>query len=426
MGSAAGAVIKQHLIDPEICIRRDTCESICPSGAITHDSRNYVVDAAKCKLCMACIEPCPTGAIDSWRTMSCTKVYNVASQLGWDELPDELTAAELAAEAITAGAEPVVAAVAPSPAVIVAAATTNLGGMQCGATLPPWSAAHAYTKLYDASNPVVATVVGNMRVTEVGHEYDTHHIILDLGRTPFPVLEGQSIGVIPPTVDASGRPCHARQYSVASPRDGEREGFNNLSLTVKRVLEDRQGRAVYGVASNNEPVQMQGAEAYVYSNTCSYIRTCWQLQLDDKYVFLDGLVSSSMCDQDKRLYSVWEYYNKLPYMDLLYAPRKRDEEAVELYQADLEDFRDRLSQFGLRRIPDRDIANAIGVYNRGRELMYRLYDLRMRDRPPVTGAEALEVSKAAARLPRERFNELMEQLLDEIQRTGREIKKGSA
>jgi benzoyl-CoA reductase/2-hydroxyglutaryl-CoA dehydratase subunit BcrC/BadD/HgdB len=110
-------------------------------------------------------------------------------------------------------------------------------------------------------------------------------------------------------------------------------------------------------------------------------------------------------------------------MDILYAPRKRDEEAVKLYLGDLEDFRDRLSQYRLSRIPDRDIANSIRVYNRGRELMHRLYELRKRDRPPVTGAEALEVSKAAARLPRERFNELMEQLLDEIQRTGREIKK---
>jgi benzoyl-CoA reductase/2-hydroxyglutaryl-CoA dehydratase subunit BcrC/BadD/HgdB len=55
--------------------------------------------------------------------------------------------------------------------------------------------------------------------------------------------------------------------------------------------------------------------------------------------------------------------------------------------------------------------------------MSKLYELRKRDRPPVTGAEALEVSKAAVRLPRERFNELMEQLLAEIQSTGREIKK---
>jgi benzoyl-CoA 2,3-dioxygenase component A len=37
---------------------------------------------------------------------------------------------------------------------------------------------------------------------------------------------------------------------VASPRNGERAGYNNLSLTVKRVLEDLAGQAVRGVASN--------------------------------------------------------------------------------------------------------------------------------------------------------------------------------
>jgi benzoyl-CoA reductase/2-hydroxyglutaryl-CoA dehydratase subunit BcrC/BadD/HgdB len=183
------------------------------------------------------------------------------------------------------------------------------------------------------------------------------------------------------------------------------------------------GMLPFEVTGNNEPVQMQGAEAHIYSNSCSKIRTCWQLQLDGKYNFLDGLVSSHMCDQDMRLFEVWAYYKKLPYMDAVYAPRKRDEVAVKLYLADLEGFRSRLSQYLICRIPDQHIANSIKVYNRGRELMHKLYELRKRDRPPVTGAEALEVSKAAARMPRERFNELMEQLLAEIQRTGREIKK---
>jgi len=183
------------------------------------------------------------------------------------------------------------------------------------------------------------------------------------------------------------------------------------------------GMLPFEVTGDNEPVQTQGAEAYIYSNSCSKIRTCWQMQLDGKYNFLDGYVSSSMCDQDKRLFSLWKYYKKLPYMEILYAPRKRDEEAVQLYLADLEDFRNRFSEYRLSRIPDRDIANSIKVYNRGRELMYELYELRKRDRPPVTGTETLEVTKAAARMPRERFNELMEQLLGEIQSTGREIKK---
>jgi benzoyl-CoA 2,3-dioxygenase component A len=124
---------------------------------------------------------------------------------------------------------------------------------QFGALLPPWSAAHAYINLYGpkaAEKTITATVSGNVRVTEVGREYDTHHVVLDFGALPFPVLEGQSIGVIPPGVDASGRPHHARQYSIASPRNGERPGYNNLSLTIKRVLEDHQGNPVRGVASN--------------------------------------------------------------------------------------------------------------------------------------------------------------------------------
>ena len=183
------------------------------------------------------------------------------------------------------------------------------------------------------------------------------------------------------------------------------------------------GMLPFHISGNNEPARMQGAEAYIYANSCSFIRTLWQQKLDKKYDFLDGFVSSCFCDQDKRLYSIWEYYDRLPYMEEIYAPRKRNEDAVKLYLADLEDFRNSLSKYGLRWIPDKDLADSIRVYNRGRELMHNLYELRKNDRPPVTGTEALEVSKAAARLPRKLFNELMEQLLNEIKSSGREIKK---
>jgi benzoyl-CoA 2,3-dioxygenase component A len=244
------AVIKQHLIDPEICIRCNTCEATCPVGAITHDDRNYVVDPSKCNLCMACISPCPTGSIDNWRSMPLARAYTPQEQLSWDELPAELSADELAA----AGVDAATVAAAPTAAEAADAAGEapfNAGAF--GATLPPWSAAHAYTNLYGpkaVAKSVTATVVGNVRVTEVGTDYDTHHIVLDFGAMPFPVLEGQSIGILPPGLDANGRPHHARQYSIASPRNGERAGYNNLSLTVKRVLEDHQGRPVRGVASN--------------------------------------------------------------------------------------------------------------------------------------------------------------------------------
>jgi benzoyl-CoA 2,3-dioxygenase component A len=243
------AVIQQHLIDPEICIRCNTCEATCPVGAITHDDRNYVVDADKCNLCMACVPPCPTGSIDNWRSMLRVRAYSVEEQLTWDELP-----AELAPEAIEETADAVKELTAPAsirPPVVDPEPVFH--SAQYGATLPPWSAAHAYTNLYGpkaAEKSITATVTGNFRVTEVGSDYDTHHLVLDFGNLPFPVLEGQSIGVLPPGVDARGKPHTARQYSVASPRNGERPGYNNVSLTIKRVLEDHQGQPVRGVASN--------------------------------------------------------------------------------------------------------------------------------------------------------------------------------
>jgi benzoyl-CoA 2,3-dioxygenase component A len=165
-------------------------------------------------------------------------------------LPAELSTEELAEAGVAA---PDLAASVEPEAATASNEEKAFNSAQFGAQIPPWSAAHAYTNLYGpkaGGKTITATVTGNVRVTQVGREYDTHHIVLDFGSTPFPVLEGQSIGVIPPGVDANGRAHHPRQYSIASPRNGERPGYNNLSLTIKRVLEDHQGNPVRGVASN--------------------------------------------------------------------------------------------------------------------------------------------------------------------------------
>jgi benzoyl-CoA 2,3-dioxygenase component A len=244
-------VIKQHLIDPEICIRCNTCEATCPVNAITHDDRNYVVRADVCNSCMACISPCPTGSIDNWRTMPVARAYSIEEQFTWDELPAELTPEQLEAEGIASSDEVVIQAqpaAAPQPP--SAPGEVAFNSAQYGATVPPWSAAHAYTNLFPPKNPTTATVVGNFNCTEAGYENQTHHIVLDFGAMPFPVLEGQSIAIIPPGTDANGKPHFARQYSIASPRNGERPGYNNVSLTVKRVLQDHQGNPVRGVCSN--------------------------------------------------------------------------------------------------------------------------------------------------------------------------------
>jgi benzoyl-CoA 2,3-epoxidase subunit A len=236
------APIKQHLIDPAVCIRCNTCEATCPVGAVTHDDNNYVVDVDKCNFCMDCVSPCPTGSIDHF--VMVRRPYTLDEQFSWLDLPPEQDIGEGESSQEAPGA---VEALDEEAAALLADAHSGTGGR----VKAPASAAKPRINLFNRNNLAQAKVTGNFRLTAPDASADIRHIILDLGTTAFPVLEGQSIGIIPPGLDAQGRPHTMRLYSIASPRDGERPNTNNLALTVKRVAEQRpDGSMQRGLASN--------------------------------------------------------------------------------------------------------------------------------------------------------------------------------
>jgi len=180
----------------------------------------------------------------------------------------------------------------------------------------------------------------------------------------------------------------------------------------------------FRVSGDNEPLPMELADSQLLPNNCSVMRGIWQQVLEDKYAFLDGMVNSPVCDGMRRLHDNWLEFKKLPYMDIFYFPRRATEDALQMYLTDLERWRERLSEFRGQRIRENELKRSIELYNRTRELMQQFFELQKRERPPVTGVEALEVMKASGRMPREQYNALLEQLLDEIKQSGREIKKG--
>lgn len=211
------APVKQHLIDPEICIRCYTCEMTCPINAIEHDDNNVVVNADICNFCMDCIPVCPTGSIDEWRVVETP--YTLEEQYAMDELPEQADIE--AAPADEENADPIAA--------LLAEAHKGAGGK----ARAPVTASKPTVNMYNLGKPAAMKVQGNYRLTD-DPDHDVRHIILDPGALPFPVLEGQSVGIIPPGTDAEGKAHLPRLYSVSSPRDGERPGYHNISLTVKR------------------------------------------------------------------------------------------------------------------------------------------------------------------------------------------------
>lgn len=211
-------IISQHLIDPELCIRCNTCEETCPVGAISNDGRNYVVDPALCDGCRNCVDPCPTGAVNVWLPVTSGQVYSRDEQFSWDSLPQpDVRAADLLP------------------------AESQGGRGQAGAV---------QENLFSLRHPALATLGANVRLTTPDSGVDIHHIVLDLSAQYFPFLEGQSVGILPPGLDDQGKPHPMRLYSVASASQGEGGQAGQLALTVKRVVEDHQGQARRGICSN--------------------------------------------------------------------------------------------------------------------------------------------------------------------------------
>jgi len=229
-----GDVIRQHLIDPAVCFRCDACESLCPTGAISH-ADNYVVDPDLCDACGDCVGNCPSGAADNWRLVPHDAAYSVEAQLTWAELPAD-----------DGMRSPPTAGIIHRP-------------------VPPAGAARPRNHLFDLHRPALATLASNEIVAGVAGESETRHLVLRFDAEPFPVLEGQTLGILPPGLDHNGHRHFARAYSVASARDGENPGRKDIALTVKRVSRDRDGKPMRGVASSylcdlapGDPVQVVG------------------------------------------------------------------------------------------------------------------------------------------------------------------------
>jgi bzd-type benzoyl-CoA reductase N subunit len=174
------------------------------------------------------------------------------------------------------------------------------------------------------------------------------------------------------------------------------------------------------VTGYNREMELDDGNAYLYINNCSFSRSCLQMGLRGEYDYLDGVVAGSTCDGARRLFDLWRYYIKIPFSHILTVPRKFTERAHGLYYSQVTGFKTLLEQYRGIRITDEMLLQSIKVYNESRNLLKELYEFRRLEKPPITGAETMEVLNASFRMPKELFNEYLHRLITEIKATNPE------
>lgn len=176
------------------------------------------------------------------------------------------------------------------------------------------------------------------------------------------------------------------------------------------------------IIGHSHEAELDDGNAYLYVNNCSFSRSCLQLGLQGDYDFLDGAVGASTCDGARRLFDIWRQYIETPFHHVITVPRKYTESAHQLYHQEVLAFTEHLREHFAVEITDEALIASVKLYNESRALLKRLYELRKRDRPPISGAETMEVLNAAYRMPKEIFNEWLAELIDELESSGRELK----
>ena len=126
------------------------------------------------------------------------------------------------------------------------------------------------------------------------------------------------------------------------------------------------------------------------------------------------LVTNS-CDHVRRLFEICTAKQAVPFCHYVDVPHIKSESSLARLTEQLRGLKGRLESELAVVISDEKLARALTLYNRTRELLERASALRGEDPPRATGSEVLAMSVAAASMPKDRFNDMLERRLEQLE-----------
>lgn len=165
------------------------------------------------------------------------------------------------------------------------------------------------------------------------------------------------------------------------------------------------------------------ADAHLSRFNCSFCRSCLQLGLDGTYDFLDGLIETNGCDHLRGMFENWQYVKKSDFFHYLRVPHIVDEDALAYFVEELRRFGTAVADYFEIEITNDALWETIGKHEEIKENLRRLYHLREREKPTVTGAESMKIFLAGTAMTPDDFAESLTGFLDRCEtRSGHEYR----
>ena len=157
-------------------------------------------------------------------------------------------------------------------------------------------------------------------------------------------------------------------------------------------------------------IQPDKADSRFGSYLCSIIKTSLELALSDN-IKLDAFVTHPICDAARNLGAIWGRNYVYP-CEILYLPHiPKSSASIDYLTGEYARLVRMVESVSGNKISDDALRNSISVFNRNRELMRELYDIKLETPEKVSAEDAYALVALAGILPREEHNELLEHVL---------------
>lgn len=209
------------------------------------------------------------------------------------------------------------------------------------------------------------------------------------------------------------------------------------SSTCNRYLDEarKQGRSIIGYFCSYMPeeiihaagfvpyrmrvVESKGttkADAYYSSINCTFVKQCFNKALNGDFAFLDGVVFVNGCDHSRRMYDNWRFSGIDPsFLHMFFAPHVIREVSYEYFARECEKLKLSIENHFKVSITDEALGKSIGLYNKKRRLLAKIYSLRKKKNVPIKASELLGVMLAVTAVPVEQAVEILTEVKNFIE-----------
>lgn len=215
----------------------------------------------------------------------------------------------------------------------------------------------------------------------------------------------------------------ARQWKDA---EEGRKVIGYMPVYIPREIIHAAGMLPLGVLGGGDQLEVIHGDAFYQSYICRIPRSTIELGVTGRLDFVDGMLFPSICDVIRNLSGMWKMMFPDVYAKYFDVPQTyEDEVGGTFYINEMAEFKHDLEKISGKKITDEALNNSVDLYNKNRQLVRKLYDLRAKTPWKMPASEIYLVIRAGLVLPVEDHSELIEQYIAAAEQEDRPIRDNS-